>query len=61
MVHRPFIRRAINNVFYRFIFETEHHNGVAELLEILVGRLWGGGGEGGGVLGLRCCGGAAEG
>ncbi|KAI8466674.1 MAG: protein phosphatase 2A regulatory B subunit [Monoraphidium minutum] len=35
MVHRPFIRRAINNVFYRFIFETEHHNGIAELLEIL--------------------------
>jgi serine/threonine-protein phosphatase 2A regulatory subunit B' len=36
MVHRPFIRKAINNVFYRFIFETEHHNGIAELLEILV-------------------------
>eukprot|EP00195_Chlamydomonas_chlamydogama_P009406 CAMPEP_0202890192 /NCGR_PEP_ID=MMETSP1392-20130828/692_1 /ASSEMBLY_ACC=CAM_ASM_000868 /TAXON_ID=225041 /ORGANISM="Chlamydomonas chlamydogama, Strain SAG 11-48b" /LENGTH=505 /DNA_ID=CAMNT_0049573725 /DNA_START=263 /DNA_END=1780 /DNA_ORIENTATION=+ len=35
MVHRPFIRKAINNVFYRFIFETERHNGVAELLEIL--------------------------
>ena len=35
MVHRPFIRKAINNVFYRFIFETETHNGVAELLEIL--------------------------
>ena len=35
MVHRPFIRRAINHVFYRFIFETERHNGVAELLEIL--------------------------
>ncbi len=35
MVHRPFVRKAINNVFYRFIFETEHHNGVAELLEIL--------------------------
>lgn len=34
-VHRPFVRKAINNVFYRFIFETEHHNGVAELLEIL--------------------------
>ena len=41
MVHRPFIRKAINNVFYRFIFETEHHNGVAELLEILVGSLSG--------------------
>jgi hypothetical protein len=35
MVHRPFIRKAINNVFYRFVFETERHNGVAELLEIL--------------------------
>jgi len=35
MAHRPFIRRAVNNVFYRFIFETERHNGVAELLEIL--------------------------
>ena len=35
MVHRPFIRKAIHHVFYRFIFETEHHNGVAELLEIL--------------------------
>ena len=35
MVHRPFVRKAINNVFYRFVFETEHHNGVAELLEIL--------------------------
>lgn len=35
MVHRPFIRKAINNVFYRFIFETEKHNGIAELLDIL--------------------------
>ena len=35
MVHRPFIRKAINNVFFRFIFETERHNGIAELLEIL--------------------------
>lgn len=35
MVHRPFIRKAINYVFYRFVFETERHNGVAELLEIL--------------------------
>eukprot|EP01026_Neomeris_dumetosa_P054361 TRINITY_DN48903_c1_g1_i1.p1 TRINITY_DN48903_c1_g1~~TRINITY_DN48903_c1_g1_i1.p1 ORF type:complete len:374 (-),score=54.49 TRINITY_DN48903_c1_g1_i1:71-1192(-) len=35
MVHRPFIRRAINNVFFRFVYETERHNGVAELLEIL--------------------------
>ncbi|XP_026662747.1 serine/threonine protein phosphatase 2A 59 kDa regulatory subunit B' eta isoform-like isoform X2 [Phoenix dactylifera] len=35
MVHRPFIRKAINNIFYRFIFETEKFNGIAELLEIL--------------------------
>lgn len=35
MVHRPFIRKAINNIFYRFIYETEKHNGIAELLEIL--------------------------
>jgi serine/threonine-protein phosphatase 2A regulatory subunit B' len=35
MVHRPFIRKAINNVFYRFIFETQHYNGIGELLEIL--------------------------
>ncbi|KAL8471161.1 hypothetical protein ACS0TY_028741 [Phlomoides rotata] len=35
MVHRPFIRRAITNIFYRFVFDTEKHNGIAELLEIL--------------------------
>jgi serine/threonine-protein phosphatase 2A regulatory subunit B' len=35
MVHRPFIRQAINNIFFRFIYETEKHNGIAELLEIL--------------------------
>ena len=32
---RAFIRRSINNVFYMFIYETERHNGIAELLEIL--------------------------
>ncbi|XP_046434588.1 serine/threonine-protein phosphatase 2A 56 kDa regulatory subunit gamma isoform-like isoform X3 [Neodiprion virginianus] len=32
---RAYIRKQINNVFYRFIYETEHHNGIAELLEIL--------------------------
>ena len=32
---RAFIRRQINNLFYTFIYETERHNGVAELLEIL--------------------------
>ncbi|KAF3675570.1 Serine/threonine protein phosphatase 2A 59 kDa regulatory subunit B' zeta isoform [Capsicum annuum] len=35
MVHRPYIRKAINNIFYHFVFETEKHNGIAELLEIL--------------------------
>ncbi|KAL4555507.1 hypothetical protein LXL04_038128 [Taraxacum kok-saghyz] len=35
MAHRPFIRNAINNIFYLFIFESEKHNGIAELLEIL--------------------------
>ncbi|UJR08357.1 hypothetical protein I4U23_012628 [Adineta vaga] len=32
---RAYIRKQINNTFYKFIFETERHNGVAELLEIL--------------------------
>ncbi|CAI9763154.1 unnamed protein product [Fraxinus pennsylvanica] len=35
MVHRPYIRKSINNIIYWFIFETEKHNGIAELLEIL--------------------------
>ncbi|XP_044490488.1 serine/threonine protein phosphatase 2A 57 kDa regulatory subunit B' theta isoform-like isoform X2 [Mangifera indica] len=35
MIHRPFIRKAINNIFFQFIFETEKHNGIAEFLEIL--------------------------
>ncbi|CAN1276034.1 Serine/threonine protein phosphatase 2A 57 kDa regulatory subunit B' beta isoform [Linum perenne] len=35
MVHRPFIRKAINNIFYRFIYETDRHSGIGELLEIL--------------------------
>ncbi|KAF1774522.1 Armadillo-type fold [Phytophthora cactorum] len=35
MSHRSFIRKAISNVFYRFVYETERHNGVGELLEIL--------------------------
>ncbi|KDP32288.1 hypothetical protein JCGZ_13213 [Jatropha curcas] len=34
MVHRPFIRKSISNIFYRFVFEIEKHNGIAELLEI---------------------------
>ncbi|KAK8604214.1 hypothetical protein V6N13_099163 [Hibiscus sabdariffa] len=35
VVHRTCIRKAINNIFYRFIYETERHSGVGELLEIL--------------------------
>ncbi|KAI7902115.1 phosphatase 2A regulatory B subunit-domain-containing protein [Cokeromyces recurvatus] len=32
---RAFIRRSINNIFFQFIYETERHNGIGELLEIL--------------------------
>ena len=32
---RAYIRKQINNIFYNFMYETERHNGVAELLEIL--------------------------
>jgi len=32
---RSFIRKSINNVFYRIIYENERHNGIGELLEIL--------------------------
>jgi len=35
MPYRAFIRKSINNIFFRFIYETERHNGIAELLEIL--------------------------
>ncbi|CAN0929283.1 Serine/threonine protein phosphatase 2A 59 kDa regulatory subunit B' eta isoform [Linum grandiflorum] len=28
-------RKVINNIFFRFIYETEKHNGIAELLEVL--------------------------
>ncbi|CAH9076845.1 unnamed protein product [Cuscuta europaea] len=34
MVHRPFIRKSISNVFYQFVIETEKHNGISEMLEI---------------------------
>lgn len=34
MVHRPYIRKCMSSVFYRFVFESEKHNGIAELLEI---------------------------
>lgn len=32
---RAFIRRSISHVFFQFVYETERHNGIAELLEIL--------------------------
>mmetsp|Transcript_557 Transcript_557/g.945 ORF Transcript_557/g.945 Transcript_557/m.945 type:complete len:322 (+) Transcript_557:63-1028(+) len=35
MMLRAFIRKSINITFYNFIYNTERHNGVAELLEIL--------------------------
>ncbi|GMI65806.1 hypothetical protein like AT5G03470 [Hibiscus trionum] len=35
VVHRPCIRKSINNIFYRFIYETQRYSGVGELLEIL--------------------------
>ncbi|KAE8664153.1 Serine/threonine protein phosphatase 2A 59 kDa regulatory subunit B' gamma isoform [Hibiscus syriacus] len=35
VVHRPCIRKGINNIFYRFIYESQRHSGVGELLEIL--------------------------
>ncbi|KAL8189646.1 hypothetical protein R6Q57_029212 [Mikania cordata] len=34
MVHRSFIRMAVSNIIYQFVYETEKHNGIAELLEI---------------------------
>eukprot|EP00904_Undaria_pinnatifida_P003104 jgi/Undpi1/12795/HiC_scaffold_7.g02462.m1 len=35
MNHRSHIRKTIGNVFFRFVYETERHNGIGELLEIL--------------------------
>jgi Protein phosphatase 2A regulatory B subunit (B56 family) len=35
MHYRHFIRRAICNVFHTYTLETDSHNGIAELLEIL--------------------------
>ncbi|ERN18216.1 serine/threonine protein phosphatase 2A 59 kDa regulatory subunit B' gamma isoform [Amborella trichopoda] len=35
MVHRPFIRKTLSTIFYRFVFETDRHNGIAELLEVI--------------------------
>lgn len=34
MGNRPFIRKAVSNIFYRFVSEADHHNGIAELLEV---------------------------
>ncbi|KAJ3694168.1 hypothetical protein LUZ60_009648 [Juncus effusus] len=34
MSHRSFIRKEVSNIFYRFAFETDKHNGIAELLEV---------------------------
>lgn len=32
---RTFIRQSIHDVFYAFVYETERHNGIQELLEIM--------------------------
>ena len=32
---RGHMRRAMNNIIYRFVYETERHNGLSEMLEIL--------------------------
>ena len=31
LVHRPFIRKAINYVFCMFVFETERHNRIVKV------------------------------
>lgn len=31
---RGYIRRAINNALFSFLYETLRHNGIAELLEV---------------------------
>ncbi|EXB24035.1 Serine/threonine protein phosphatase 2A 57 kDa regulatory subunit B' alpha isoform [Morus notabilis] len=33
-LHRSFMRKAMNDVFLNYVFETERHSGVRELLEI---------------------------
>lgn len=33
--HRSFIRRCVGNIFISYVFEGQHHNGIAEMLEIL--------------------------
>lgn len=34
MAHRPFIRKSVSNIIFRFVYEMERYNGIAELLEI---------------------------
>ena len=48
---RALIRRSISNIFFDFIYETEKHAGIAELLEILGSIINGFAGE---FLVLRC-------
>lgn len=33
MNHRSHIRKTIGNVFFRFVYETERHNGIGESAE----------------------------
>lgn len=35
MSYRSFVRKTISNAFYSFVYETERHNGIGEMLEIL--------------------------
>jgi serine/threonine-protein phosphatase 2A regulatory subunit B' len=37
---RAYIRRHITNIFHIFVNETERHNGIGELLEILGRCVW---------------------
>ena len=32
---RSYIRKSIQNIFFKVIYEKEEHNGIAELLEVL--------------------------
>lgn len=32
---RSYIRRQINNIFFSFIYESEYHNGISDLLDVL--------------------------
>ena len=34
--YRPFIRQSIRNEFHMFVYESNYHCGIAEILEILV-------------------------